>query len=159
MSVAGQGNPGSRRLFDGVPYDYVAVAPPGGVLFTAGACPLDAAGNVVGPGDPVAQATAALENLTAVLDRHGAGPKHLVRTTNYVVGDRDDLVRVWDVIAAGLAPHRPPSTLLGVSVLGYRDQLVEIDAIAALPSLATGSAVEELTGDVHVARMTGGLLE
>ena len=45
----------------------------------------------------------------------------------------DDLVAAWEVIAAGLAPHRPPSTLLGVSVLGYPDQLVEIDGIAARP--------------------------
>ena len=78
-------------------------------------------------------ATAALENLRAALHLHGAGPEHLVRTTIYVVGDREDLVRVWDVIADGLAPYRPPSTLLGVAVLGYRDQLVEIDGIAALP--------------------------
>jgi enamine deaminase RidA (YjgF/YER057c/UK114 family) len=129
------------------------------VLFTAGACPLDEAGNVIGPGDPVAQATAALGNLMAVLDLHGAGPRHLVRTTVYVVGDRDDLIRVWDVVAAGLAPYRPPSTLLGVSVLGYRDQLVEIDAIAALPPSATGAAVEELAGDVHMPGVAGGLLE
>ena len=38
-----------------------------------------------------------------------------------------------EVIATGLVPHRPPSTLLGVSVLGYPDQLVEIDGIAARP--------------------------
>jgi hypothetical protein len=31
------------------------------------------------------------------------------------------------------APHRPPSTLLGVSLLGYPDQLVEIEAVAAAP--------------------------
>ena len=28
--------------------------------------------------------------------------------------------------------HDAPSTLLGVSVLGYRDQLVEVEAVAAL---------------------------
>jgi hypothetical protein len=37
------------------------------------------------------------------------------------------------VVAAGLAPHRPPSTLPGVRALCYRDQLVEIDGIAAVP--------------------------
>jgi hypothetical protein len=36
------------------------------------------------------------------------------------------------VIAAGLAPHRPPSMLLGVAMLGYPDQVVEIDGIATL---------------------------
>jgi len=75
-----------------------------------------------------------LVNLKAVLHSHGAGPEQLVRTTVYVVGDRDDLVRVWEVVAAGLAPHRPPRTLLGVTTLGYKDQLVEIDGIAALPA-------------------------
>jgi hypothetical protein len=29
-----------------------------------------------------------------------------------------------------------PSTLLGVSVLGYEDQLVEIEGIAAVPGVA-----------------------
>jgi hypothetical protein len=28
--------------------------------------------------------------------------------------------------------HDAPSTLLGVSALGYRDQLVEVEAVAAL---------------------------
>jgi enamine deaminase RidA (YjgF/YER057c/UK114 family) len=127
--------PGPDRapLYAGVPYDYAAVAPGGALLFTAGACPLDAAGRVADAGDHAAQARLALANLRAVLAEHGAGPEHLVRTTIYVVGGRDDLVRVWDVVAAGLAPHRPPGTLLGVSVLGYPDQLVEIDGIAALP--------------------------
>lgn len=123
-----------RPLFEGVPYAYGAVAPPGGILFTAGACPLDSNGGLIGLGDPREQATAALENLEAALRLYGAGPEHLVRTTIYVVGDRDDLLQVWEVIANGLAPNRPPSTLLGVSTLGYEGQLVEIEGIAALPS-------------------------
>jgi enamine deaminase RidA (YjgF/YER057c/UK114 family) len=119
-------------LFPGVPYQYGAVAPRGAVLFTAGACPLDSDGNVVAPGDPVGQAGAALSNLSAALARFGARSEDLLKTTIYVVGDREDLVAVWNVVAAGLAPHRPPSTLLGVSVLGYPGQLVEIEGIAAI---------------------------
>jgi enamine deaminase RidA (YjgF/YER057c/UK114 family) len=126
--------PGGGPLFAGVPYDYAAVAPAGAVLFTAGACPLDEEGTVVAPGDHRAQATRALENLVAVLHLHHATVADLVRTTIYVLGSRHDLVEAWEVVEAGLAPHRPPSTLLGVSALGYRDQLVEIDAIAALPA-------------------------
>jgi hypothetical protein len=38
-------------------------------------------------------------------------------------------VRVWGVVAARLGSM--PSTLLGVSLLGYPEQLVEIEAIAA----------------------------
>jgi hypothetical protein len=47
--------------------------------------------------------------------------------------DQPTLVRTWEVVAAGLAPARPPSTWLGVSALGYLGQLVEIDGVAALP--------------------------
>lgn len=120
-------------LYVGAPYEYAAVAPAGALLFTAGACPLDPAGAVVGVGDVAAQAALAVENLLAVLRQHGAGPEHLVRTTIYVVGDRAALVSAWEVISGRLAPHRPPSTLLGVAVLGREHQLVEIDGIAALP--------------------------
>jgi enamine deaminase RidA (YjgF/YER057c/UK114 family) len=120
------------RLYRGVPYDYAAVAPPGTLLFTAGACPLDADGRVVAAGDHREQARVALANLLAVLSIHNCGPENLVRTTIYVVGERDDLARVWDAVAAGLAPSRPPSTLLGVVVLGYPDQLVEIAGVAAV---------------------------
>jgi enamine deaminase RidA (YjgF/YER057c/UK114 family) len=115
-----------------VPYGYAAVARSSAALFTAGACPIDEQGNVVAPGDHRAQAEKSVENLLAVLGRHGAGPADLVKTTVYVVGDRPDLIAVWDVVAARLEPHRPPSTLLGVTMLGYRDQLVEIEGIAAL---------------------------
>jgi enamine deaminase RidA (YjgF/YER057c/UK114 family) len=121
-------------LFPGAPYHYLAVARPGSTIFTAGACPIDANGVVTDVGNPQRQAAVAVENLLIALAAAGAGPEHLARTTIYVVGDRTTLVRVWDVIASRLAPHRPPSTLLGVSVLGYADQLVEIDGIAVLPS-------------------------
>src|SRR5579871_392960 len=116
-----------------VPYDYAAVAPAGSMLFTAGACPLAADGSVVAPGDYGAQALKAVDNLLAVLAANHAGPSHLVKTTIYVVGDRRDLVTVWGVVSSRMSPFRPPSTLLGVATLGYPEQLVEIDAIAALP--------------------------
>jgi len=131
MTADAGGSPPS--LYGGVPYDYAAVAPPGGVLFTAGACPLDPEGHVVAPGDHQEQARVALANLLAVLAAHGRGPQDLVRTTIYVVGDRDDLVTVWNIVSSGLAPARPPGTLLGVTGLGYADQLVELDGIAAQP--------------------------
>ncbi|HUZ00707.1 MAG TPA: RidA family protein [Thermomicrobiaceae bacterium] len=123
-------------LFRGVAYEYSAGA--GGLLFTAGACPLNAEGKVVGIDDLEAQAAAATDNLLEALHEAGSGAQSLVKTTIYVVGrDRDDLVRVWQVVSARLG--RTPSTLLGVSLLGYPDQLVEIEAIASLTP-ATESA-------------------
>jgi enamine deaminase RidA (YjgF/YER057c/UK114 family) len=115
-------------LYGGTPYEYSATA--GGLVFTAGACPLDADGAVVAPGDLEAQATATVDNLVAALADAGTTPDALLKTTIYVVAEqRTDLVRVWDVVAARLG--RAPSTLLGVSFLGYPEQLVEIEAVAA----------------------------
>jgi enamine deaminase RidA (YjgF/YER057c/UK114 family) len=46
--------------------------------------------------------------------------------------DQSDLVSAWDVVRAFFGDHDAPSTLLGVTVLGYPDQLVEIEAVAAV---------------------------
>ena len=113
------------------PYHYAAIAPEARLVFTAGACPLDPAGEVVAPGDVEAQAERALENLFVTLAAANSGPELVLKTTVYVVAsERSDLVRVWDVVAAGFGSAKPPSTLLGVATLGYPNQLVEIEAIA-----------------------------
>jgi len=46
--------------------------------------------------------------------------------------DRENLRSVWAVVAERFGDHDVPSTLVGVTVLGYRDQLVEIEAVAAV---------------------------
>lgn len=114
-------------LYRHAPYEYSATG--GGLLFTAGACPLDEDGQIVAPGDLETQAARTVENLISALTEAGTGPEDVLKTTIYVIGtERRDLVRVWDVVAARLG--RVPSTLIGVSLLGYPDQLVEIEAVA-----------------------------
>jgi enamine deaminase RidA (YjgF/YER057c/UK114 family) len=121
----------STRLFAGAPYAYAATAPGTGLIFTAGACPLDERGDVVAPGDVAAQMRRALENLRAALEECGATLTDVLKTTVFVASDRrEDLVSAWNEVAAAFADHDAPSTLLGVAVLGYADQLVEIEATA-----------------------------
>jgi enamine deaminase RidA (YjgF/YER057c/UK114 family) len=113
------------------PYDYAAIAPEARLVFTAGACPLNLAGQVVAPGDVEAQAARALDNLFVTLAAANSGPELVLKTTVYVVAsERSELVRVWNLVAARFGSPKPPSTLLGVAMLGYPDQLVEIEAIA-----------------------------
>jgi enamine deaminase RidA (YjgF/YER057c/UK114 family) len=122
------------ELYDGVPYSYVAVAPEGGTVFTAGACPLDAEGSIVGPGDVAVQTRQTLDNLLVALRAAGCGLDDVVKTTIYVASsDRADLLAAWEVVEAEFGEDGPPGTLLGVSVLGFRGQLVEIEAVAARP--------------------------
>jgi enamine deaminase RidA (YjgF/YER057c/UK114 family) len=121
----------ARDLYPAAPYAYASVAPPGSLVFTAGACPLDEAGAVTDPGDYVAQAGRVIANLRTALAAAGANLDDVLKTTVYVAtADRRDLLEVWQVVHAAFGSHDAPSTLLGVSVLGYEGQLVEIEAVA-----------------------------
>ena len=53
-------------------YAYAAVSAPGGLIFAAGACPIDADGEVVGGADVAAQARQMMANLVVALG--AAGP-------------------------------------------------------------------------------------
>lgn len=121
----------SARLFADTGYAYAARASAGDLIFTAGACPLDKQGTVVAPGDVIAQTRLALANLRIALEDSGAAIEDVLKTTIYVAsGDRGELAAVFDEVAGFFAGHDVPSTLLGVALLGYKDQLVEIEAIA-----------------------------
>jgi enamine deaminase RidA (YjgF/YER057c/UK114 family) len=118
-------------LFSRAPYHYATVTGPGDLIFAAGACPLDEAGAVVDGPDIPAQTARCIDNLRAALAAAGAGFDDVLKSTVYVVAsDRGDLVRAWDVVADAFGDARPPSTLLGVALLGYDGQLVEIEAVA-----------------------------
>ena len=122
------------ELYEGVPYSYVAVAPDGGTVFTAGACPIDSEGRVVEPGDVPAQMRLTLDNLAVALAAAGCTLDDVVKTTVYVASaDRADLLAAWAVVESEFGSEGPPSTLLGVSVLGFDGQLVEIEAVALGP--------------------------
>jgi enamine deaminase RidA (YjgF/YER057c/UK114 family) len=127
----------STDLTDKAPYAYAAVSPPGArLVFTAGACPLDVAGGTVAPGDVAAQAEQVMQNLQIALRAAGADLDDVLKTTVYVATqEREDLVTAWEVVKRHFGSHDAPSTLLGVAVLGYPDQLVEVEAVAAVPSV------------------------
>jgi enamine deaminase RidA (YjgF/YER057c/UK114 family) len=124
----------SSELTDAAPYAYAAVAHDvRRLVFTAGACPLDAAGNTVAIGDVTGQAERVMANLQVALREAGAELGDVVKSTVYVATQRqEDLLAAWDVVQRWFGEHDAPSTLLGVAVLGYDDQLVEVEAVAAL---------------------------
>ena len=72
-----------------------------------------------------------MANLITALSAAGAILSDVLKTTVYVASaDPSDLYDVWQIVRSAFGEHDAPSTLLGVSVLGYRSQLVEIEAIA-----------------------------
>jgi len=116
-------------------YTHVAAVSGARLVFLAGQVPLDRHGELVGPGDHLAQTARCLENLAAALEAAGATPRDAVRTTVYVVAsEQEDMGRVWRAILASDLGDvvRTAATLVGVARLGYTGQLVEIEVTVAL---------------------------
>jgi enamine deaminase RidA (YjgF/YER057c/UK114 family) len=103
------------------------------LLFLAGSCPLNKEGEVTKIGDYGLQAKLCVENLKVVLNENGASLEDVVFTRVLVAStNQSDLVTAWETIRKEFGSHDVPSTLLGVTVLGYTNQLVELEAVAAV---------------------------
>lgn len=123
----------SAELTASVDYAYAAHTN-GPLVLTAGACPLDEHGATVCVDDPAGQVRQCVRNLAVTLREAETDLDHVVRCTVYVATqDRGRLRTAWNAVRDEFGPHDPPATPLGVSLLGYDDQLVEIDAMATLP--------------------------
>ena len=110
-----------------------AVAPGTRLVHLAGACPLDADRSVVAVGDYAGQAATCVANLTTALAAAGGTLADIAYTRVLVATQcNEDLGMVWSVVREAFAEHEVPSTLFGVTVLGYPNQLVEIEAVAAV---------------------------
>ncbi|PRB08588.1 RidA family protein [Microbacterium sp. MYb62] len=124
----------SPSLSDVAEYAYAATAPAGSrLIFLAGSCPLNADGTTAGIGDHAAQAAVCVENMKTALADSGAGIADVISTRVLVASTQQaDLVSAWEVVRDAFGDHDVPSTLLGVTVLGYDHQLVEIECVAAV---------------------------
>lgn len=117
-----------------VDYAYAGRIPSGmDLLFLAGACPIDKNGEVPSLSDYELQAKLCVENLKEALKDCGATLEDVVYTRVLVAShNQSDLVTAWETIRKKFGNHDVPSTLSGVTVLGYTNQLVEIEAVAAV---------------------------
>ena len=124
----------STSLSSVAQYAYAATAPAQSrLIFLAGACPLNEDGSTAAIGDYAGQAAKAFENMRIALADAGASLEDVISTRVLVASTRrEDLVAAWNVIRDSFGDHDVPSTLMGVTVLGYKDQLVEIEAVAAV---------------------------
>lgn len=114
------------------PYAHVVSAPPGGrLVYCAGAVALDADGEVVGPGDIVAQTHQVMENLRLALSAAGASFDDVVKVTNYVT-DANQWKQVLPVRAQYLTEPYPASSFVEVSALMFPELLIEIEAVAVV---------------------------
>lgn len=103
----------------------------GDVVRVSGTTATDDAGDLVGVGDPEAQARQAIENVAAALEEAGASLDDVVRTRTYVT-DADDWPAVGRAHADAFGDARPATTLVEVSGLVDPEMLVEIEAEAVV---------------------------
>ena len=122
--VAGQAEPISH---------YTDAVRAGDLLFVSGVVPVDSEGNLVGAGDVVEQTRQVFRTIEAVLAAAGATIRDVVKVTVYLV-DIADRVRINPVRQEVFGDVRPASTLVEVAALAVPGALLEIEAVAVLPS-------------------------
>jgi len=108
----------------------------GQLLFLAGQTGSDARGNIVAPGDLVAQYEQVLRNLRTVVEAVGGKMQDIVKI-NIFVRNRDDylahLKPLGQVHRSFFGDYYPAAALFEISHFFQDDALIEIEGMAVLP--------------------------
>lgn len=103
------------------------------LVFVSGLLARNAEGAIVGVGDMAAQIRQVGQNLEAALSSVGATTRDLVRTATYVTRIEEFFLHV-DARHEFLGESLPTSTTVEVRRLSHPDFMVEIEAMAIVPS-------------------------
>ena len=101
----------------------------GNTVYVRGQVGTDFDGNLVGLGDPRAQAEQAMKNLKQLLEEAGSDLSHIVKTTTYVT-DMEEYFKHQDMRMRFFADALPTSTTVQVARLSRPEFMVEIEAFA-----------------------------
>lgn len=112
----------------------------GNHIFVSGTTATDSDGNIVGDGDPAAQARFILNKIESALLQLGSKLEHVVRTRIYVRNIND-----WEAVARvhgeRFARIRPANTLVKANLVGD-GYLVEIEAEALIQEDRTDASLD-----------------
>jgi enamine deaminase RidA (YjgF/YER057c/UK114 family) len=115
-------------------YSQVAVVTGGTLVFIAGQVALDRSGNVVGKDDFRAQAEQVFENLKSAVEAAGGTFNDVIKLNIYFL-DSSHLPQFREVRDKYIHLSQPPaSTAVQVSRLFRPEFLIEVEAVAVVPT-------------------------
>ncbi|MEQ9617013.1 MAG: RidA family protein [Phycisphaerales bacterium] len=122
-----------RRVSTGSPFEPIVgisrAVRAGNLIAVTGTAPIGPSGELVGPGDPEAQARRCLEIIKAALEELGAGLHHVYRTRT-LLARIDDWEAVARVHGEYFRAIRPANTIMQVTRFIDSEWLVEFEADA-----------------------------
>ena len=104
----------------------------GNTVYVRGQVGTDFDGNLIGLGDPRAQAEQAMKNVKQLREEAGSDLTHIVKTTTYLIDPRYR-EPVYQEVGKWLKGVFPISTGVVVSALAQPQWLMEIDVTAVIP--------------------------
>ncbi|MEM9247154.1 MAG: RidA family protein [Pseudomonadota bacterium] len=114
-------------------FSHSVLAGNGQLVFLKGQVALDADGQIVGAGDMAAQVTQVLHNISVCLSDLG-GRMSDILSLQHITTDIDAFLQCAEIRSKVFAPPYPVTTTMEVVSLYDRRLLVEITAIAEIPS-------------------------
>jgi enamine deaminase RidA (YjgF/YER057c/UK114 family) len=117
-------------------WTHVVASTGGRTIYVSGQVGVDERGRVAGSGDLKAQTEQAFANIDTALKAAGVTFADMVKMNIYVVGLKPEHVPVIREVRARYVnlANPPASTLVGVTALVSPDWLIEIEAVAVMPS-------------------------
>ena len=116
-------------------FTHVITAKGSKMIFIAGQVAEDN-GDLVGPGDMVAQSRQVFANIGRCLKAAGARPDQVTKLTIFVANyKRDYMAQIEEGRVSLFGDHKPTDTLVGVAALSRPEYLLEVDAVAVIDAV------------------------